>query len=139
MKVLMFGWEFPPIISGGLGVACHGIVQGLIDQHIDIALVLPFSPGENSLQEKRLQYIDALQQDGQRGAIDIKLIDALIQPYWLPEQYMHHRKNANSSLYGENLWSEVQRYAHEASAVARGVSHDVIHVHDWLTVLAANR
>ncbi len=29
MKVLMFGWEFPPHISGGLGTACHGIVSGL--------------------------------------------------------------------------------------------------------------
>ena len=25
----MFGWEFPPHISGGLGTACLGIAQGL--------------------------------------------------------------------------------------------------------------
>ena len=24
-RVLMFGWEFPPHISGGLGTACLGI------------------------------------------------------------------------------------------------------------------
>ena len=30
MKVLMFGWEFPPFNSGGLGVECgnHRTVQG---------------------------------------------------------------------------------------------------------------
>ena len=29
MRVLMFGWEFPPHIAGGLGTACEGIVKGL--------------------------------------------------------------------------------------------------------------
>ena len=29
MRVLMFGWEFPPHIAGGLGTACKGIVEGL--------------------------------------------------------------------------------------------------------------
>ena len=29
MRVLMFGWEFPPHISGGLGTACYGMTQAL--------------------------------------------------------------------------------------------------------------
>ena len=29
MKVLMFGWEFPPKILGGLAVASYGITKGL--------------------------------------------------------------------------------------------------------------
>ena len=29
MEILMYGWEFPPNISGGLGMACYGIVSGL--------------------------------------------------------------------------------------------------------------
>ena len=29
MKVLMYGWEFPPYISGGLGVACYNITKHL--------------------------------------------------------------------------------------------------------------
>ena len=29
MKVLMFGWEFPPKIYGGLAVASYGITKGL--------------------------------------------------------------------------------------------------------------
>ena len=35
MKVLMFGWEFPPHIAGGLGTACHGIVKGLAYNGVD--------------------------------------------------------------------------------------------------------
>ena len=30
MKILMFGWEFPPHISGGLGTACYGLVKGRV-------------------------------------------------------------------------------------------------------------
>ena len=28
MKVLMFGWEFPPHILGGLGTASYGLTKG---------------------------------------------------------------------------------------------------------------
>lgn len=29
MRVLMFGWEFPPYKSGGLGTACYGMSRAL--------------------------------------------------------------------------------------------------------------
>ena len=32
MKVLMFGWEFPPHILGGLGTASYGLTHGLAQQ-----------------------------------------------------------------------------------------------------------
>lgn len=41
MKVLMFTWEFPPFISGGLGMACYGMVQSLLKLGVNIDLVLP--------------------------------------------------------------------------------------------------
>ncbi len=41
MKILMFTWEFPPLISGGLGMACYGMVKALLNQGVKIDLVLP--------------------------------------------------------------------------------------------------
>lgn len=41
MKILMFTWEFPPLISGGLGMACYGMVKALLSFGIQIDLVLP--------------------------------------------------------------------------------------------------
>ena len=41
MRVLMFGWEFPPHISGGLGSACEGIVRALTQKGTDVIFVLP--------------------------------------------------------------------------------------------------
>ena len=37
----MFTWEFPPLISGGLGMACYGMVKALLNLGIKIDLVLP--------------------------------------------------------------------------------------------------
>ena len=39
MKVLMFGWEYPPHVFGGLATANYGISQGLHAQgDMDITL-----------------------------------------------------------------------------------------------------
>lgn len=41
MRVLMFGWEFPPHISGGLGTACEGLTRALAAENIDLLFVVP--------------------------------------------------------------------------------------------------
>ena len=41
MKVLMFGWEFPPHISGGLGTACYGLTKGLAKNDVEVLFVMP--------------------------------------------------------------------------------------------------
>ena len=41
----MLGWEFPPVINGGLGVACLGLAKAM-RQHVDLTVILPKSdPG----------------------------------------------------------------------------------------------
>ena len=47
MKVLMFGWEYPPHVFGGLATANFGISQGLHAQgDVDITLCLPHPFGD---------------------------------------------------------------------------------------------
>lgn len=41
MRVLMFGWEFPPYISGGLGSACEGMVRALTGRGTQVIFVVP--------------------------------------------------------------------------------------------------
>ncbi|NQT93135.1 MAG: glycogen/starch synthase, partial [Lentisphaerae bacterium] len=45
IHTLMFGWEYPPLHVGGLGVACQGLVQGLLKNGIGVTLVLPHPHG----------------------------------------------------------------------------------------------
>jgi glycogen synthase len=46
MKVMMFGWEFPPHISGGLGTACHGMTRGLAHHGVEVLFVVPRAFGD---------------------------------------------------------------------------------------------
>src|SRR4051812_16730355 len=57
MKVLMFGWEFPPHISGGLGTACHGLTNSLSKENIDVLFVVPKLHGGESAE--RTDFINA--------------------------------------------------------------------------------
>lgn len=38
--VLMLGWEFPPLINGGLGVACKGLGDAL-SQYLNVTMMIP--------------------------------------------------------------------------------------------------
>lgn len=41
MRVLMLGWEFPPFIAGGLGVACYGLTKALDKLGHEVVFILP--------------------------------------------------------------------------------------------------
>lgn len=42
----MFGWEFPPHISGGLGTACYGLTKAMAQQDLDIIFIVPRAWGD---------------------------------------------------------------------------------------------
>ena len=49
MKALMFGWEFPPHILGGLGTASFGLTRGMAMQpDMDITFCIPKPWGDGS-------------------------------------------------------------------------------------------
>ncbi len=41
MRILMLGWEFPPFVAGGLGVACYGMTKALDRQGHQVIFILP--------------------------------------------------------------------------------------------------
>lgn len=41
MRILMLGWEFPPVMAGGLGTACAGLTKSLVAQGHEITFILP--------------------------------------------------------------------------------------------------
>ena len=54
MKVLMFGWEFPPHIAGGLGTACYGMTKGLAYNDVDVLFVMPSASGDEDQSAVRI-------------------------------------------------------------------------------------
>ena len=166
MRVLMFGWEFPPHIAGGLGTACYGMTRGLARNGVNVTFVVPHAYGD---EDQRFTHVlnasdvEAMYGSTGSGADDIleKMsfihIDSNMVPYISPEEYeVYHEKYVKSGertwsmtdawkqrytfsgKYGANLMEEVARYAVVAAQVAKDLEgqFDVIHAHDWLTYYA---
>lgn len=143
----MFGWEFPPAISGGLGVACEGLVRGLLQTGTQLVLVLPRHPYRKPAG--RLRILEALDEapvlrpSGGDAPSPLKLrrVKSALDPYprasaakaGIPGQ---GETAAALPHYGPNLVTDVLRYAERAGAIARRERFDVIHAHDWMTFLA---
>ena len=129
MKVLMFGWEFPPFNSGGLGTACYGITKALSQKGVEINFVLPKS---TKVSEDFVNIISA-----NLPKTKITLVDSLLTSYMTNETYWSVFKSTQSrGFYSSNLVGEVNRYAAIARDIASEVDHDIIHCHDWMTLSA---
>jgi glycogen(starch) synthase len=132
MKVLMFGWEFPPFNSGGLGTACYGITKSLSQKGTEIDFVLP-----KNTKGKDSEFVNLISADSSKTRITA--VDSLIQSYMTSEGYFdafHNLQNKNRYEYRNNLIDEVQRYAMIAKEIAAKTPHDIIHCHDWMTLPA---
>lgn len=129
MRVLMFGWEFPPFSTGGLGTACEGLTKGLLKQGAEVLLVLPKSlPNQPKLVIKS-------PADYALTLIEIK---SNLMPYSSMKNTAEYGipksgSLTNERIYGHNLWAEVQRFTELAQAVAKSENYDIIHCHDWMT------
>lgn len=128
IEVLMFGWEFPPYNSGGLGTACLGLSRALVKEHVGITFVLPKKFDVHS-SDMRILFAD------QQG-IKFEEIDSLLYPYVTSDGYDMDREQLRSSVYGRSLLDEVRRYAQSARKIAKREKFDIIHAHDWLSFLA---
>lgn len=157
MKVLMFGWEFPPHITGGLGTACFGLTKGLTKHGTEVIFVVPKAYGDENQEAVKLVNASDISIDYEDktykeywNRITYMEIGSNLIPYVGPEEFKNIvEKNKLNSIeekksilsetftfsgkYGKDLMDEVSRYALISSAVAAKSNFDVIHAHDWLT------
>jgi glycosyltransferase involved in cell wall biosynthesis len=120
----MFGWEFPPHNSGGLGTACEGLTRALAGLGTEVIFVLPKRVAVSSdCCELRFAEIEN---------VDIRSIPGLLQPYLTSADYARLRRETGNALYGLSLVEEVKLYAGRAVELAKTEHFDVIHAHDWL-------
>ncbi len=157
MRVLMFGWEFPPHITGGLGTACYGLTRGLVTHGVQVIFVVPKAFGDESNEGFRLinasdislNFVDHEHQEFWKRIKYLEIGSNLV-PYVGPEDFeqqvtadirgeevrtrgIFDKRFTFSGKYGKNLMEEVSRYALVASSIATSQEFDIIHAHDWLT------
>ncbi len=142
----MLGWEFPPVINGGLGVACHDLSRAMSD-HANITMIVPkSSPGF------KVKNINLLGLNMISGAMPFKThaVSGGLNPYYSDFSgaiLNQSRSNSHSSetnqssfnidnLYGGDVINKVSHYADITSNIARSMDFDIIHAHDWMTMLA---
>ncbi len=156
----MFGWEFPPHITGGLGTACFGLTKGLLKHGVEVQFVVPKAYGDES--EEAVRLVNA-------SDVTVMINDPVFREYWNQITYMEIgsnlipyvgpedfqqmvSENTNvkveessrvfserfqfSGKYGHDLMEEVARYALVGASIAANSEFDVIHAHDWLTYSA---
>ncbi len=145
---MMFGWEFPPHITGGLGTACYGLTRGLAKLGTEVTFVVPHAYGDED--ESFLNVVDASGIEARYAMAGSDLavpgihyvnIDSNMVPYVSPEEFavqrdeihseqgqdqkhahvgdVWHERYNFSGKYGANLMEEVARYAVVAAEVAR--------------------
>ena len=154
----MFGWEFPPHISGGLGTACYGLTRGLARiGGNEVIFVVPRARGDEPANGLELIGADQIpvaieEKDESKPEISRTLIGIRsdIIPYTTPEDFWkrksgHYTGHAHfvgtkpdgtvyfTGEYGNSLLDETRNYALVAAEIAKEQVFDVIHAHDWLT------
>ena len=147
MKVLMFGWEFPPKIYGGLAVASYGITKGLSMQgDVETTFCMPKPTGE---EEKFLKIINMSQvpvvwRDVNYDWIKDRFVGHTAEDYYRFRDHLYADFNYLQGLddlgcigfaggYPGNLHEEINNFSIIAGVLARSEQFDMIHAHDWLT------
>lgn len=129
MKILMFGWEFPPFISGGLGVACYGLVKGLASLGNEVTFVVPLEvPGQ--------PFVKLLSAYPDAEKIAKYQINVSLNPY---SSYPYRQETGANALLKLPISDRLAFYTQMSEAIAKRETFDVIHGHDWMTYPAAIR
>ena len=148
MKALMFGWEFPPHILGGLGTASFGLTRGMaMQQDMDITFCIPKPWGDEDQSFLKIVGMNKVPIVWKEQSWDT--IQEKIGPFMDPQKYFDYRNHIYadfnyrqvnalgcmefSGRYPDNLLEEINNYSIVTGVVARTEQFDIIHAHDWLT------
>lgn len=148
MKALMFGWEFPPHILGGLGTASYGLTKGMSKQEdMELAFVIPKPRGDED--QSFIRIIGACTTPVVWRDVHWDYVKKQLGKYMDPQLYYDLRDHIYadfsyfpvndlgciefSGRYPDNLLEEINNYSIVAGVIARTIDFDIIHSHDWLT------
>jgi glycogen(starch) synthase len=155
-KVLMLGWEFPPIINGGLGVACHDLSSAM-SALADLTMVVPKSSPDFKMKNMNLVGLNNLDSNTfgnyfndnkKQLPFELKSIPVDLNPYYVegttdstkhfsPVVEKEKSETFNiDNLYGNDVIEKVGQYATITSNLANTMNFDIIHAHDWMTMMA---
>lgn len=163
-KILMLGWEFPPLINGGLGVACLGMAKAL-SKHADVSIILPKADPEFEVENVGITGLNNISVSEVQRTFEeysfetfsesVDRVPVFLDPYYDgTEEFKKETKTEQitqireflsqgdldtfkiGGLYGDDVAYKVIQFAKYAAALAATKDFDIIHAHDWMTFLA---
>jgi glycogen synthase len=161
-KVLMLGWEFPPIINGGLGIACHDLCAAM-SNFAHVTMIIPRSSPGFKMRNVNLVGLNTIDPRSLRDIhfkldyhlfSEVHYVEADLNPYHSEkEEYgtkithtggVPHESQITDevsgfkidNLYGSDVVSKVIQFSRMAARIAASLEFDVIHAHDWMTMIA---
>lgn len=163
LRVLKLGWEFPPLINGGLGVACLGLSKALA-KYVDLTVVVPRSAPDADFENFELRGLNQLTVDRLKTVeskyryesfAQVRNVPIFLDPYSTEDQTTAvldrtdegeitfsetTRQQLDSfkigELYGPDLGNKVVEFSKVAAKLALLEDFDLVHAHDWMTFLA---
>ncbi|MFT4736310.1 MAG: glycogen(starch) synthase [Paraglaciecola sp.] len=156
----MLGWEYPPVISGGLGIASQGLAKALAKDNHRVTFLMPKNTGKETkdgvtiLDASKIIADPTLWTDSvlTEEKLSFMEIGSRLVPYIGQEIFIKEREKTItiktdtidpafellSSInlqggYGDNLLQEVDKYAIIATQIAKKHAYDIVHCHDWMT------
>ncbi|GIX40889.1 MAG: hypothetical protein KatS3mg129_0622 [Leptospiraceae bacterium] len=163
-KILMIGWEYPPHIVGGLGIATYGIAKALGELGHKILFILPRITGKEP-KDKNIfvlgvnsRYLPFSKEELQKFLIETMNLQSFnlyqSQSFIPPEEILSSLEKSTTLIqeellevqditileggYGKNIYKEIQAFAEFVAKIASKLkSIELIHAHDWMTFPAA--
>ncbi len=162
----MLGWEFPPVINGGLGVACHDLCIAM-SKSASVTMIIPKSNpdfkvknldliGLDTIDSRTLKHVNYKEE--YKTFEDVHFIPSDLNPYYtetkkaynslpvaeIESQYVKEIKIGAKKarvfhiddLYGGDVIEKVTVFGKLAARLAITLDFDIIHAHDWMTMLA---
>lgn len=134
MRVLTFGWDFPPSRNGGLGVACFGLTRELIENGIEVLFVLPRK--QEVMGRPHFIFADS----AKRANLEVKEIASELLPYMSGMSLVYYiagyDEEGKPIIKSRTIIEEAHRFASQAALIAKEEKFEVIHAHDWTSYLA---
>ncbi len=164
IRVLELGWEFPPMVNGGLGIACLGLSKALSPK-VDLSVIVPKADPMTHYQGFQLTGVNNLSLEEvenveRKYAYDsfalVERAPIVLDPYTTIEgstdriTFTQEGKisfsrtsyedlslfQSSEDLYAGDLARKVIEFSKIAAKLALKHDFDVVHAHDWLTFLA---
>ncbi len=114
--------------NGGLGVACHGLTEELIELGFEIVFVLPRE--QPTIGNHKFIFAN-------KTPAKIHVFPSALLPYQHSQSFIEYFSPSGQRIrFSRRIIDEVYRYADAAYEIAFLEQFDLIHAHDWTSYLA---